>query len=272
MSIFSKFLTAITFVLASAAAAADTYHFNYYYPPGGGTELWSTPTINGLRNKGHTVKQEFFKSCHDALAKAKTQENAFVVMSGGDMLQDAAGLCPAQKDYPTFKFVTNLSAVTYYLCTSPAKTNITLAILSGKQTYKVATSASAVSSWSNLVNNSLPKLNVRTIPYEGPAAARAAAIAGTDVDLVFIANGVENVVSAGGKCIAASAVKNHYNLPFLAQSTTTKHTEYYVTADLWSMSTVSKDTLSAITDTLKSNVFKELLAQRPSTVHLGLGQ
>lgn len=71
MSKFSKFFAAITFAVVSAAATADTYHFNYYYPPGGGTEVWSIPVVDGLRNKGHTVKQEFFKSCHDALSRAK---------------------------------------------------------------------------------------------------------------------------------------------------------------------------------------------------------
>jgi len=273
MSKFSKFFTAIAFAVASAAAVADTYHFNYYYPPGGGVEVWSAPVIEGLRNKGHTVKQEFFKSCHDALTRAKTQENSFVVMSGGDM-QDAAGLCPAQKDYPAFKFVTNLASTTHYLCTSPAKTNITLAALTGSQTYKVAMSAGAATlpPWTNLVANSSPKLNIRTIPYEANAAARAAVIAGTDVDMIFIANGVEAVVSAGGKCIAASTAKNHYGLPFLGQFAPSKYTNHYVTIDLWGMSTVSRDTVSGLTEILKSTAFKEFLAKRPSAVHLGLGQ
>ena len=274
MSKFSKFFTAITFAVASAAAMADTYHFNYYYPPGGGTGVWSMPVIEGLRNKGHTVKQEFFKSCHDALTRAKTQENAFVVMGGGDILQDTAERCPAQKDYPTFKFVSNLASTTYYLCTAPSKTNITVAALTGPQTFKVAMSAgsSTVQIWNDFVNNSSPKLNARTIPYEAQAAARAAVIAGTDVDMIFIANGAEAIVSAGGKCIAASTVKNHYNVPFLARSAKTKHSDQYVTVDLWGMGTVSNDTVSALTDILKSNAFKEFLAQRPSTVHLGLGK
>lgn len=274
MSKFSKFFTAITFAVASAAAAADTYHFNYYYPPGGGTELWSTPVIDGLRNKGHTVKQEFFKSCHDALTRPKTQENAFVVMGGGDISQDTTGKCPAQKDYPAFKLVTNLASTTHYLCTAPSKTNITLADLVGPQTYKVATAAgpSTLLPWNNLVNNSSPKLNVRTIPYEAQVAARAAVLAGTDVDLIFLANGVESIVDAGGKCIAASTAKNHYNLPFLGQFAPGKYNNHYVTIDLWAMGTVSKDTVSALTDVLKSVAFKEFLAKRPSTAHLGLGQ
>jgi hypothetical protein len=97
-------------------------------------------------------------------------------------------------------------------------------------------------------------------------------IAGTDVDMIFIANGVEAVVSAGGKCIAASTAKNHYGLPFLGQFAPSKYTNHYVTIDLWGMSTVSKDTVSALTEILKSTAFKEFLAKRPSTVHLGLGQ
>jgi hypothetical protein len=187
-------------------------------------------------------------------------------------MQDTAGVCPAQKDYPTFKLVTNLVSTPYYLCTSPAKTNTTVATLTGTQTYKVAMSAAAVTQWTNLVNNSSPKLNVRAIPYEAQVAARAAVLAGTDVDLILIANGVELVVSAGGKCIAASSVKNHYGLPFIAQSTTIKHPEQYVTIDLWAMGTVSKDTVPAVTDTLKADAFKQLLGQRPSSVHLGLGR
>ena len=274
MSKFSKFFTTITFAVASAAAVAETYYFNYYYPPGGGTEVWSIPVIDGLRNKGHVVKQEFFKSCHDAMARAKTQENSFVVMGGGDILQDTAEKCPALKDHPTFKLATNLASTTHYLCTAPAKTNITLAALTGSQTYKVAMAAGPTTllPWNNLVNNSSPKLNVRTIPYEAQVAARAAVLAGTDVDLIFIANSVESIVSAGGKCIAASTVKNHYNLPFLGQFAPGKYNNHYVTIDLWAMGTVSKDTVSTLTDILKSNTFKEFLAQRPSTVHLGLGQ
>lgn len=274
MSKFSKFFTAVTFAVASAAAVADTYHFNYYYPPGGGTEVWSTPVVEGLRSKGYTVKQEFFKSCHEALARAKTQENAFVVMGGGDILQDTAALCPAQKDYPTFKLVTNLASTTHYLCTSPSKTNITLADLTGSQTYKVATAAgpATLPQWTNLVTNSSPKLNIRTIPYEAQVAARAAVLAGTDVDLIYAANGIENVVNAGGKCIAASTAKNHYGLPFLGQFAPGKYNNHYVAIDLWSMGTVSKDTVAALTDVLKSTAFKEFLAKRPSTTHLGLGQ
>jgi len=266
----NKFFTAIIFTVASVTAAAESYHFNYYYPPGGGTELWSVPLVEGLRSKGHTVKQEFFKSCHDALANAKTQQNAFVVMAGGDIFQDTAARCPAQKDYPTFKFLTNLASTTLYLCTAPSKTNITLSTLNGSQTYKVAMSVGSVSQWNDLMNNSSLKLNVRAIPYAALSAARAAAIAGTDVDMIFIANGVENVISAGSKCIAASSVKNHYNLPFLAGPS--KNNERYITIDLWSMGTLSKDTLPALTDILKSNAFKEFLVKRTSTAHLGLGQ
>lgn len=272
MSKFSKFFAAITFAVVSATAAADTYHFNYYYPPGGGTELWSTPLVEGLRGKGHTVKQEFFKSCHDALSKAKTQQNAFVVMSGGDILQDTAEKCPAQKDYPALNFVSNLGAATFYLCTAPTKTTITAADLTGAQTYKVAMAAGSRPYWNGLMSDRSTNLNVRVIPYEALAAARAAVVAGTDVDLIFVANGSESIVSAGGKCIAASSVKNHFNLPFLGQSVAAKQNDRYATIDLWSMGTVSKDTLSALTDILKSSNFKEFLAKRPSSAHLGLGQ
>ena len=261
------------FAVVSTVCLADTFVFNYYYPPGGGTDIWSSPVISGLQAKGHAVKQEFFKSCHDALSRAQTQHNGFVVMSGGDISQEA-GKCPSLKDYPTFRLVTNLASTTHYLCTSPRKTHVTLIDLTGPQTLKVAMSAASdtVTPWTNLVNNSSPKLNVRTIPYEANSSARAAVIAGTDVDLIFIANGVDSVINAGGKCIASSTVKNYYNLPFLGQFAPDKYTNHYVTTDLWAMGIPAKDTLSALIDIFKSGSFKEFLAQRPSSVHLGIGQ
>jgi len=273
MSAIFKYFTAVIFSVASIICSADTFVFYYYYPPGGGTDIWSGPVITGLQTKGHSVKQEFLKSCREALEKAANQQNAFVVMTGGDILQDA-GKCPAQKDYPTFKLVTNLSSTTHYLCTSPKKTHITLADLTGTQTYKVAMSAGPATSipWASLVNNSSPKLNIRTILYEGQASARAAVIAGTDVDMIFLANSIEGIIGAGGKCIASSTVKNYYNLPFLGQFAPDKYTDHYVTIDLWAMGTTSKETLSTLTEVLKSSVFKEFLAQRTSSVHLGIGQ
>jgi hypothetical protein len=194
-------------------------------------------------------------------------------MAGGDILPDTAGRCPAQKDYPTLKLVSNLGSGTYYLCTSPKKTNITLKDLTGAQTYNVAMAASpaTVPPWTNLVNNSSPKLNVRTIPYEALNSARAAVIAGTDVDLIFVANGVESVVNAGGKCIAASTAKNFYNLPFLGQFAPGKFNNMYVTIDLWALGTPSKETVSTLTSVFRSDVMKEFIANRPSFTHLGLG-
>jgi len=268
-----KYFFAVVLVASSTLAWADTFYFNYYYPPGGGTEQWSNPLITGLQNKGHIVRQEFFKSCHEAITKTSTQPNGFIV-AGPDILPDVSGKCPAQKDFPQLKLLTNLAAYNYYLCTSPKKTHITLADLSGSQIYKVAISASpsAVTEWTNFITNSTIKNNIRTIPYEAQAAARAALIAGTDVDLMYVATGVEHVISAGGKCLAASSIKNHYNLPALSQLSTGKYTEQYVTIDLWTMHPQSKDNINLLTEILKSSVFKDFLAQRTSSVHLGIGR
>lgn len=274
MNTIFKYLIASVLAAASTVSTAATYNFNYYYPPGGGTDQWSSPVIAGLRSKGHTVTQEFFKSCHEALAKAATQQNGFVVMSGGDIAPNTAGRCPAQKDFPALQLVSNLGSGTSYLCTSPKKTNITLKDLVGTQTYNVAMSGAPITvlPWTALVNNSSPKLNLRTIPYEGVAAAKAAAIAGTDVELIFITTGVEDVINAGGKCIASSTVKNFYNLPFLGQFAPGKYTELYVTQDLWAMGTPSKETISMLTDIFKSDIMKEFTSKRPTYTHLGLGK
>jgi hypothetical protein len=124
----------------------------------------------------------------------------------------------------------------------------------------------------NLVNNSSPKLNLRAIPYEGMASVRAALIAGTDVDLAWLANGVESVVSAGGKCIASSTAKNHYNLPFLGKFASGKFQDFYATIDLWAFGTPSKEHLALLSEALQSRTFKDLLAQRPSSINLGVAK
>ena len=273
MSAIFKYFTAVIFAVASTICSADTFTFNYYYPPGGGTDVWSGPVITGLQARGHSVKQDFYKSCHEAMSKAATQTNAFVLMGTMDISQDA-GRCPSLKDYPTFKLVANLSAASYYLCTAPKKTHITLAELTGPDTLKVAMSSGPISvvPFGNLLSNSSPKLNLRIIPYEGLASARAALIAGTDVDLIWLANGVESIVSAGGKCLASSTAKNHYNLPFMGKFAPGKFQDFYATIDMWALGTPSKEHLALLAEVLQSGTFKDFLAQRPSSINLGVAK
>lgn len=271
-SIF-KFVIACVFSVMSTLSAADTFNFNYYYPPGGGTEQWSSPVVDGLRGQGHTVNQEFFKSCHAALSNAVTQHNGFVVMSGSDIMPSVAGRCPAQKDFPTLTFVSNLGSGTIYLCTSPRTKTITLNDLSGPKTYNVAMSAAPITMlpWAALVKNSSPQLNLRAIPYKALSSSIAATIAGTDVELIYIATGVEKIIDAGGVCIASSTSKNFYNLPFLGQFAPTKFKDTYVTIDLWATGTVSTSTVDLLTSILKSKAMKDFSSGRPSYTHLGLG-
>lgn len=271
MSIIVRFFTAVLFVLTLSVCRADNFVFTYYYPPGGGTDIWSAPLIASLQDKGHVVKQEFYKSCYEAIAKASAYPNAFVVIQPMDISQ-SAGRCPSLKDYPTFKSVANLSAASYYLCTSPHKTHLALVDLTGRETLKVAMSSASVStvSFANIVNNSSPKLNLRAIPYEANQSARAAVIAGTDVDLIYVANGVESIVSAGSKCLASSTRKNYYNLPFLGQSAMDKVQDFYVTIDLWAFGTPSKEHQNLINEALQSKTFKDFLAARPTSINLGM--
>jgi hypothetical protein len=273
VKLFLQFVLSF-FVMSLTAAHAATFNFVYYYPPGGGTEAWTNPVIQGLQQRGHTVRKEFFKSCHEALDYARRQtDTTFIITSGLDILPTTAKRCPAQQDQPGLNFVTNISSGSFYLCTSPRKTQITLNDLTGNRQIFVGTTTNdtVMLPWQVLLNHGSPRPNVRLIPYYGQGELRAAAIAGTDIDLVYLASNLEAITSAGGICIASSTQKNHLNLPWLGNLAPGKFQDAYQTFDIWSFNDIKESDVSLLREIFVSREFTEFLAARPSFVHQGIG-
>lgn len=272
MKLFLQFV--LSFFVTLLPAHAATFNFVYYYPPGGGTEAWSAPVIQGLEQRGHQVRKEFFKSCHEALAYANRQaDTTFIVTSGLDILPTTAKRCPAQQDQPDLKFVTNISSGYFYLCTSPRKAQITLKDLTGNRQLFVGTTTNDVVMlpWQILLNHGTPRPNVKLIPYYGQSELRAAGIAGTDIDLVYLASNLEAITSAGGVCIASSTQKNHLNLPWLGDLAPGKFQNAYQTFDIWSFNKINDSDVKLLREIFVSREFIEYLAARPSFIHQGIG-
>lgn len=264
----------LTSAVIMFSAHASNINFVYYYPPGGGTDAWSVPVIDGFIARGHTVRKEYFKSCHDALAFAKTQSDpTFVVTSGLDIQPTVSKRCPSQNSQPGLNFVTNISGGSFYLCTSPKHPNITFKDLQGDRRYTIGnTSAdSAMLPWKTLLASDPKVLNVTMIPYGGQAELRAAAIAGTDIELIYMSSNLETITSTGGVCIASSTAKNHLNLPWLGELAPGKFMNTYQTFELWGFENIRSSEIAVLKEIFQSQSFKDYLSDRPSFVHKGLG-
>lgn len=256
-------------------AHAGNINFVYYYPPGGGTDVWTAPIVDGFQEKGYTVKKEFFNNCVDAINFANRQtEPTFIVAAGLDILPETAKRCQAQSSQPGLNLVTNISSGSFYLCTSPNKSNITFKDLQGNQQYIVGTTTNDLTMrpLQGLLSQNPKVINVKLIPYYSQGELRAAALAGTDIDLIYIASNVEAITSAGGVCIASSTAKNHLGLPWLGELAPEKFMDAYVEFELWGFNkNVSSTEISLLTEIFKGQRFQNHLAARPSFTHLGLG-
>jgi len=266
----------LTLALSTSAYASTNYNFVYYYPPGGGSDTWASPVVKTLEQRGHKATKHFFKSCNEALSFAQKQTDpTFVVTAGLDILPASSGICPAKDNVPGLEFLTNLGTGTMYLCTVPSKANLTLKDLQGSKKYSIGIGSrvpALTKPLDALLTHASAKFNVRVIPYGGQAELRAAALAGTDIDFVFLASGSEIITEAGGSCIASSTKANHLNLPWLGDLAPGKFVDAAATFDLWTFNTVNdQKTTQELTSVFQSSQFKEFMAPRKNFVHSGLG-
>lgn len=267
----SIMLVMLSMVLAQARA--DVFRFVYYYPPGGGTETWSMPVTQELERQGHTVHKEFFKSCHEALTYAKKQTNTtFVVAGGMDLLPQTAKRCPSLAERPGLKLVTNIASGAFFVCTTPRRADLSVKDLSAARTLNLGTVSTdtVMVPLQLVVADKSPEFNVKVIPYKTQGELRAAALVGTDLDLVYMASNVEAITGAGGKCLVSSVRNNHLDLPWLGKYGPTHFVDAYQTFDLWSFSQIPAGQMALLGDVFRSETFKDFVSARPSFRHLGL--
>lgn len=270
-----KMLYALLLLFGTAIkpVAADNFQFVYYYPPGGGTETWSNPLIQELERRGHTVSKDFFKSCHEALTYAKKQTNVtFVVAGGMDLLPTTSKRCPSLNELPDLRYISNIASGSFFVCTVPSHNNLTIKDFNRIKPLNLGTVSTdtVMVPLQSIVRHKSPEFNVKVIPYKTQGELRAAALAGTDLDLIYMASNVDVIMEAGGKCLLSSVEKNYLNLPWLGQFGPSTFQDAYQTFDLWSFSPDASIDKVLLRDVLSSKTFNDFLSARPSFSHRGL--
>jgi hypothetical protein len=262
-------LLASAMVFSASSAQPLELEAVFHYPPGAGTDT-ATSSFWAAMDKTNKVKVKkvYYKSCAEAIEHVVKNPNSLLASFNTAInLEGETSICPsAPKNNITV--VTTIISSSAYLCTAPGRPELTLDDLKSNKVYRVAAVTSKATSGATQVFLKAINSPSKVIPYANSAEFRAGAASG-DVDFVFGANGIPELVTAGSKCLAASSVNNLKKLPSLALITDGVIPEYLFTMAVYTAH--PNTTLNEIIAiAVKDPAFIENVANRQG-IHLGVG-
>ena len=262
----------LIFAMCGAAQANEqtAYNFVYYYPPGGGHDAATSPLIKYMERNHLTVNKVFFKSCVEAITYVvESKKPSYLLVFDDDLTSTVMGPCPNIQSLPRApRLITNLTQSAMYICTSPSKSQLTLADLT--QGKRFIGSPSVPSRLITDLKKSLTHPGLTMVPYSSSGKLKASLLS-NDLDFFYATGIVHDRIEQGSKCLLSSTRINSLGLPFIG-TVFPEFTETPVNNTIWGNAAISNVDIARLKEAFMSPEFSTWIKSAKNVSHSGLGK